>query len=141
FLSYNYVNHFTCVRRELFDRVGRFRPGFEGGQDYDLLWRVVEQTDRVRHVPRVLYHWRSLPSSTAAAAAVKPVMFTSCERGLREHLHRRGVTAAPYGPAFARRLRLPISLLDFADDGPAVAALVLATNERVPTPAWLAALR
>ena len=96
FLSYNYVNHFTCMRRALFERAGKFRPGFEGGQDYDLLLRATELTDRIHHVPRVLYHWRSLPSSTAAVAAVKPVMFTSCERGLRDRLMRLGIQATPY---------------------------------------------
>jgi glycosyltransferase involved in cell wall biosynthesis/GT2 family glycosyltransferase len=124
FLSYNYVNHFTCMRRSLFERAGRFRPGFEGGQDYDLLLRATELTDRIHHVPRVLYHWRSLPTSTASVAAVKPVMFTSCERGLRDRLKRLDIAAEPYSPAFAERLRLPISLLDFPDDGPSVAIVV-----------------
>jgi glycosyltransferase involved in cell wall biosynthesis/GT2 family glycosyltransferase len=123
-LSYNYVNHFTCMRRVLFERAGRLRPGFEGGQDYDLLLRATEFTDRVHHVPRVLYHWRSLPTSTAAVAAVKPVMFTSCERGLRERLSRSNSQAEPYTPPFAERLRLPISLLDFPNDGPSVAIIV-----------------
>lgn len=127
FLSYNYVNHFTCMRRSLFEEAGRLRPGYEGGQDYDLLLRATELTDRVHHVPRVLYHWRSLPSSTAAAAAVKPVMFTSCERGLRDRLSRTNSNAQPYTPEFAERLRLPISLLDFPDDGPSVALLVRAS--------------
>ncbi len=141
FLSYNYVNHFTCMRRALFERAGRFREGYEGGQDYDLLLRATELTDRVHHVPRVLYHWRSLPSSTASAAAVKPVMFTSVERGLRDALARRGIPATTYTPAFAERLRLPIHLLDFADSGPSVAILVPATDDAPPDAARLAALR
>ena len=113
-----------AFRRSLFERAGKFRPGFEGGQDYDLLLRATELTDRIHHVPRVLYHWRSLPTSTASVAAVKPVMFTSCERGLRERLSRWGINAEPYSPAFAERLRLPISLLEFPDDGPSVAIVV-----------------
>ena len=121
FLSYNYVNHFTCMRRSLFEEAGRLRPGFEGGQDYDLLLRATERTERIHHEPRVLYHWRSLPTSTAAVAAVKPVMFTSCERGLLDRLARQKIDGRPYTPAFAERLRLPISLLDFPDDGPSVA--------------------
>lgn len=133
FLSYNYVNHFTCMRRTVFERAGKFRPGFEGGQDYDLLLRATELTDRIHHVPRVLYHWRSLPSSTAAAASVKPVMFTSCERGLRDRLKRLNLHAEPYYPAFAERLRLPISLLEFSDDGPSV-AIVVPIRAGVPIP-------
>jgi glycosyltransferase involved in cell wall biosynthesis len=130
FLSYNYVNHFTCLRRSVFETVGRFRPGFEGAQDYDLLLRVIERTDRVHHVPRVLYHWRALPSSTAAAASVKPVMFRSVERGLTDYLARRGVPATIYHPLFAQRLRIPVYLLDFPDHGPSVAILIQVSDER-----------
>ena len=58
FLSYNYLCHFTCLRRRLLDKVGVFKPQFDGAQDYDLFLRVSEQTQRIYHVPRVLYHWR-----------------------------------------------------------------------------------
>jgi len=130
FLSYNYINHFTCLRRSVFEAVGRFRPGFEGGQDYDLLLRAIERTDRVHHVPRVLYHWRALPSSTAAVAAVKPVMFKSVERGLTDYLARRGIPATIYHPLFAQRLRIPVYLLDFPDHGPSVAILIPVSDDR-----------
>src|SRR5205823_14131181 len=129
FFSYNYVNHFTCLRRSLFEAVGRFRPGYEGAQDYDLLLRAIERTDRVHHVPRVLYHWRALPSSTAAAAAVKPVMFTSVERGLNDYLARRGIRATTYRPLFAQRLQIPVYLLDFPDHGPSVAILIPVSDD------------
>src|SRR5262245_60461260 len=141
FLSYNYVNHFTCLRRSVFESVGRFRPGFEGAQDYDLLLRAIERTDRVHHVPRVLYHWRALPSSTAAVAAVKPVMFRSVERGLTDYLARRGIPATIYHPLFAQRLRIPVYLLDFPDHGPWVAVLIPVSDDRPLSADRLAELR
>ncbi len=140
FLSYNYVNHFTCMRRSLFEAAGRFRPGTEGGQDYDLLLRAIESTDRVHHIPRVLYHWRSLPTSTAAVAAVKPVMFTSVERGLTDHLSRTGVPATTYQPPVAERLKLPIHQLEFADEGPAVAVVVPVADDAPLDPLCLASV-
>jgi glycosyltransferase involved in cell wall biosynthesis/GT2 family glycosyltransferase len=123
-LSYNYVNHFTVIRRTVFEAAGRFRPGFEGSQDHDLLLRVTERTDRVEHVPHVLYHWRSLPDSTATAAGVKTYVHTSGRRAVEEALTRRGITAELYVPPFAEKLGLPVLALDGPDAGPSVAVIV-----------------
>ncbi|MBX9622369.1 MAG: glycosyltransferase [Gemmataceae bacterium] len=123
-LSYNFVNHFTVIRRSVFEAAGRFRPGFEGSQDHDLLLRVAERTGRVEHVPGVLYHWRSLPTSTAGEATVKPYVHTAGRKTVAEALARRGVTASLYVPPFAEKLGLPVLGLDGPDDGPAVAVVV-----------------
>ncbi|MFO0798922.1 MAG: glycosyltransferase [Gemmataceae bacterium] len=123
-LSYNYVNHFTTIRRAVFEAAGRFRPGFEGSQDHDLLLRVTERTDRVEHIPQVLYHWRSLPDSTATAAGVKTYVHTSGRRAVAEALTRRGIAAELYVPPFAEKLGLPVLALDGPDDGPGVAVIV-----------------
>ncbi|PYK12064.1 MAG: hypothetical protein DME65_05185 [Verrucomicrobia bacterium] len=56
FLTCNYVCHLTLIRRELVERMGGFRSEFDGAQDYDLFLRITEQTNRIDHVPRVLYH-------------------------------------------------------------------------------------
>jgi glycosyltransferase involved in cell wall biosynthesis/GT2 family glycosyltransferase len=133
-LSYNYVNHFTVIRRSLFERVGRFRPGYEGSQDHDLLLRVTEQTDRVHHIPRALYHWRSLPSSTAAAAGVKRYVHVSGRKAVGEALSRRGILASLYVPPFAEKLGLPVLALDGPDDGPRVTIMVTGpTHAKVGT--------
>jgi glycosyltransferase involved in cell wall biosynthesis/GT2 family glycosyltransferase len=123
-LSYNYVNHFSVIRRSVFERAGRFREGYEGSQDHDLLLRITELTDRVHHVPEVLYHWRSLPSSTASAAGVKRYVHTSGRKAVEEALARRKVASSLYVPDFAEKLGLPILGLDGPDDGPAVAVIV-----------------
>ena len=64
-LSMNYLAHFTVIRKHLINKVGGFRRGFEGSQDYDLVLRVTELTDRIGHIQRPLYHWRQTPKSTA----------------------------------------------------------------------------
>src|SRR5689334_18387298 len=64
--SHNYVCHLLTLRRELIERLGGLRDGFDGAQDYDLVLRASEQARRIVHVPRVLYHWRMHPQSTAA---------------------------------------------------------------------------
>ncbi len=111
------------LRRSLVDEVGRFRTGFEGSQDYDLVLRVIERARLVVHIPEVLYHWRVLPSSTASSANVKPYAFIAAMKAVREHLERVGVAAnvMEAGPSLAavhRQLRhRPFVSLITAIDG------------------------
>ena len=92
-LAQNYTSHLSVLRRTLVDNVGRFRHGFDGSQDYDLVLRVTEQARRIVHVREVLYHWRSLPTSTASSASAKPYAFQAALRAVGDHLQRRGVDA------------------------------------------------
>ncbi len=61
----NYINHLTAVRTDALRALGGLRPGFEGSQDHDLLLRLTAGLDpaRIRHIPRVLYHWRAAEGS------------------------------------------------------------------------------
>src|SRR3546814_13488706 len=71
--SQNCVCHLTVYRRELLERVGGFRKGTEGAQDWDLTLRVIEhlQPNQIGHIPKVLYHWRMISGSTALAPGEK----------------------------------------------------------------------
>ena len=76
--------------------------------------RAVEQLNpqQVVHIPRVLYHWRAIPGSTALAADEKNYAADTGRLAVAEHLKRRGlaavVTAAPEAPQFNRvRFVLP----------------------------------
>lgn len=88
FLTHDYIAHFVVLRRDLAG-LG-FRSGFDGAQDYDLLLRVSEQTGRIRHIPRVLYHWRRTPQSTAHNIRRKPGALEAGRRAIQEHLKRAG---------------------------------------------------
>ena len=107
-LAQNYTSHLSVLRRSIVERVGRFRSGFDGSQDYDLVLRVIEQARRVVHVPRVLYHWRTLPTSTASAASAKPYAFVAALKAVRQHLERTGLDAevSEAGPSLARIRRV-----------------------------------
>ena len=89
FLSCNYVCHFTLIRRELVTQIGGFRSKFDGAQDYDLFLRVTEQTNRIDHIPRVLYHWRRTLTSTADNIQCKPKMLEAGRLALEAYLERR----------------------------------------------------
>jgi GT2 family glycosyltransferase len=91
FLACNYLCHFITIRRELIRRIGGFSSQFDGSQDYDLLLRAIEQTDRIHHIPRVLYHWRRSASSSSSGFRQKPGQFDAGRRAVGEHLRRKGI--------------------------------------------------
>ena len=89
--SNNYICHFSVIRRSLLQKIGGFRPGFDGAQDYDLILRASENTQNIVHIPKVLYHWRMSASSTAADASAKPETTAAGHKALTESLARRGI--------------------------------------------------
>jgi GT2 family glycosyltransferase len=93
FLSCNYLCHMIFMRRDLLREVGGFQPQFDGSQDYDLLLRVSERTDRIHHIPRVLYHWRRSENSSASDVRQKPGQLEASWRAIEGHLKRRGEQA------------------------------------------------
>src|SRR5206468_163320 len=93
FLSYNYVGHLAAVRRDIVQKVGGFRSEFDSAQDYDLFLRVAEQTNRIHHIPRVLYHWRRSADSSAISVRQKPGQLDATRRAIEDHLKRRGEPA------------------------------------------------
>lgn len=74
FLQENCVSHLGVYRTSLLKEIGGFRVGYEGSQDWDLAFRaaVLIKPDQIRHIPRVLYHWRLIPSSTSTSSDAKP---------------------------------------------------------------------
>lgn len=92
-LSYNYISHLGIYRKTLVDQVGGFRTGVEGSQDYDLLLRVTELTDRVYHIPKILYHWRIIEGSTASGVGQKNYAYLAGKKVLEDTVRRRGYHA------------------------------------------------
>ena len=62
-VSDNYICHLAVIRKAVLEETGGLRSGFDGSQDHDLFLRVAEKTDRVEHIPYVLYSWREVFSS------------------------------------------------------------------------------
>lgn len=90
FLGCMYTCHLGVYRTALVREIGGFRGEFDNAQDYDMVLRLIERTERIRHVPDILYHWRLLPNSTAAGVAAKPEAHAAGLRALQAHLDRTG---------------------------------------------------
>ena len=86
--SNNYICHFFVVRRTIVEKAGGFRREFDGAQDYDFIFRCVETSRAVAHVPEILYHWRTHKASTADNPASKMYAFEAGRRAIEAHLER-----------------------------------------------------
>ena len=91
FMSLMYTCHLAVYRKSLLDEMGGLRVGLEGSQDYDLVLRVMEKTNRIGHVPKILYHWREREESTANDISAKPYIIETTKKAKLEALERRGV--------------------------------------------------
>ena len=93
FLSRMYTAHLGVYRRSLVNEIEGFRVGYEGSQDYDLVLRLTEKTDKIFHIPRVLYHWRIHDNSTASTLDNKNYAYDAAQRAITDALSRRNVSA------------------------------------------------
>ena len=91
--SVNYICHLFVAKRTLIETVGVLRPEFDGAQDYDFIFRCVEATKEICHVPKILYHWRSHEQSTSENPESKRYAFEAGQRAVQAHYDRIGVKA------------------------------------------------
>lgn len=87
----NYICHFNVIRRTILEEVGGFRKGYEGAQDFDLFIRIVELTKKFYHIPKVLYHWRMIPGSTALDAGSKNYAGEAGKRALEDLFDKKKI--------------------------------------------------
>ncbi|MEM8547081.1 MAG: glycosyltransferase, partial [Pseudomonadota bacterium] len=106
FHSQNYLCHLAVLKRSLVDSVGGFTLGMEGAQDYDLFLKVAEQTERIIHIPRVLYHWRKVPGSTAMEMGEKSYAQDAGRKALAAAIQRRGLAATAQSGAWPGTYRV-----------------------------------
>lgn len=125
-MSVNYVTHLSVFRREIIERAGGFRSGYDGSQDYDLVLRVMELTDKIAHVARPLYTWRRVPGSTAAEPHAKEFAIGAAKLALKDALERRGYEGEVADGLVEGRYRVRYAI----NDDPKV-AIVIPTRDRV----------
>ena len=92
-LSTNYVVHLNVIRRRLVEEVGGLRPELDGAQDWDLVLRISEKTERIARLPGVLYHWRADATSAVMSLDSKPAAEIAQRRAVQDHLDGLGVAA------------------------------------------------
>ncbi len=101
-LTTNYFNHLLVVKKELCEKV-KFRSEFDGCQDWDFILRLLELSNKVHHIPKVLYNWRTLEGSISRGGEAKEDMsfLTKCQQAISLHLSRNNINATASRPQFA----------------------------------------
>jgi GT2 family glycosyltransferase len=128
-LAHNMISHLAVYRRALVARIGGFREGFEGSQDYDLALRCADATssDRICHIPSVLYHWRREYGAASFSESKLARCADAGRRAVSDHLQRRGeagiVAPHPLLPNWNRVTR-PVP-----DPAPLVSFIIRACNQ------------
>jgi O-antigen biosynthesis protein len=94
-LAINYICHLVVLRRDVVVGLDGLRTGFEGAQDHDLLLRVVSAlpAEDIRHLPRVLYHWRVTPGSVSRTPALGDHIQKNIQAAVEDHLRRLNLAA------------------------------------------------
>ncbi|MDU4995773.1 MAG: glycosyltransferase [Enterobacteriaceae bacterium] len=101
-MSTMFTCHASCVKKSLLAKTGLLRSEFDGCQDWDFVLRVSEQTSKISHIAKVLYHWRIIPQSTASDIAAKDYVLEASVNVRKDALARRGlqgVVEPVVGPA------------------------------------------
>lgn len=90
FMGQNFINHLSVYKHELIKKVGGLRVGFEGAQDWDLAFRVIEQIEdsNIVHIPKILYHWRAIQGSTAKNISQKDYITQAQKKVLEDHFSK-----------------------------------------------------
>lgn len=86
--SANYICHFSIFKKELIEKINGFDSNYDGSQDWDIVARATENTDKVEHIAKVLYHWRVHQNSTAGNADSKPYAFEIGKKVIKDHVKR-----------------------------------------------------
>jgi GT2 family glycosyltransferase len=122
-----YTCHFSVYRRSQVVGVGGLRSQFDGSQDYDLALRVSERTKNIFHLPKILYHWRKTPSSTASSGDAKDYTTVAGLNALKEHAQRIGRAAKVTSTGIPNRFRVQPEII-----GEPLVSIIIPTKDRIP---------
>ena len=86
--SANYICHFSVFKKELIEKINGFNSKYDGSQDWDIVARASENTDKIEHIAKILYHWRVHQNSTAGNADSKPYAYEIGKQVIKDHVKR-----------------------------------------------------
>ena len=88
--SQNYICHFSVMSQSVLQKIDGFRLGYDGSQDHDIIIRAIQNSDQVVHIPKVLYHWRKVPGSTAEVYDAKSYAWEAGRKAVESRLQQNG---------------------------------------------------
>ncbi len=118
-MGVNYICHICCLRKSLVKELGGFREEYDGSQDYDLFLRVVEKTDQIHHIEKILYHWRQTATSTAGYLGNKSYAYQAGKKALEDALKRRKIKGE-----VLENPRVSTYLVKYANNNPLISIII-----------------
>lgn len=126
-LSYNYACHFAVARKRIVDAIGGFREGFDEAQYHDLILRIIEKTDMIYHIPKILYHWKAASSVSAASRPdAKLYAFAAGKKAIKEYLNKKGLEADVLAGLFTGSYRVKYRITQ-----PQKVSIIIPTKDKV----------
>ena len=92
--SHNYITHFFVVKKRIEEKIGGLNKEYDGAQDYDFVFRCIEQAKSIKHISKVLYHWRIHENSVAGNPESKLYAYEAGKKAIQAHLDRMNVKAS-----------------------------------------------
>lgn len=123
-MSMMYTCHLSLYRRSIAVALGGLRAGYEGAQDYDFVLRFTEQTQKIAHIAKVLYHWRERQESTSGNIDAKPYVLEQAKKVKEDAVRRRGQKAEIEYVDQIRQLRVNY----ICEDEPKVSIIIPSKN-------------
>ena len=128
--SQMYTTHITCYRKDVIDNLGGLVEGTQGAQDWDLVLRYVTEYEgnwNVVHIPKILYHWRVYPGSTALAnSGSKDWAYENQRKVLERYLERRKLKGKVLEGSFQGSWRVKFGII-----GNPKVSIVIPTKDKV----------
>lgn len=90
-LTANYLTHFNVFKKSILNKIGGWDKATDGAQDWDLFFRLIAKSKNIGHIPKVLYHWRVIATSTAMSISTKPYALGGQKRAIIKYAKSLGI--------------------------------------------------
>lgn len=123
-LSHCYIGHFSLIRTDLLNKIGGFRSEIDAARDHDLFLRMGSETQKVGHIPKILYLRRQQDSD--AGQAPIPAVVQAGQKAIEDFLEREGIDAEVYAAERALFFRVQRRIV-----GNPKISIIIPTRDRV----------
>ena len=126
-LANNYICHFSVFSAKLIDKAGMFRSRYDGSQDHDIILRLTDAAEKIIHIPKILYFWRSHANSVAMDINSKKYAIKAGQNAVHDFLLSKGIESkVTSSPAFPAIYRIEYEI----KDQPLVSIIIATKNNR-----------